>query len=104
MLEQSVLDNIIRRVAEAAEPQKIILFGSAARGDAAPHSDIDLLIVKEGGDSYELTSRIYSSLYGAGAAVDAIVVSPEDVERYGDRRSLIIAPALLEGKVVYESP
>lgn len=103
MLKQDVLDNIIRRVAEAAEPQKIILFGSAARGDAAPHSDIDLLIVKEGGDSYELTSRIYNSLYGAGAAVDAIVVSPEDVERYGESRYLVIGPALLEGKVVYES-
>jgi predicted nucleotidyltransferase len=49
MLEQNVLDNIIRLVAEVAEPQKIILFGSVARGDAEPDSDVDLLIVKEGG-------------------------------------------------------
>ena len=103
MLEQNVLDNIIRLVAEVAEPQKIILFGSVARGDAGPGSDIDLLIVKDGGDSHDLTSRIYSTLYGTGAAVDAIVVSPEDVERYRDSHSLVIKPALLEGKVVYES-
>ena len=38
-----------------------------------------------------------------GAAVDAIVVSPEDVERYRDNHYLVIGPALLEGKVVYES-
>ena len=68
MLEQNALDNIIRLVAEAAEPQKIILFGSAARGDAEPDSDVDLLIVKEGGDSYELTSRIYSKLYATGGS------------------------------------
>ena len=49
-------------------------------------------------------SRIYRRLHGVGAAVDAIVVSPEDVERYRDSHALVIKPALRDGKVVYESP
>ena len=47
MLEQAILDDIIRRIVEVAQPEKIILFGSAARGDMNRHSDVDLLIIKE---------------------------------------------------------
>ena len=103
MLDQQILDDIIRRIVEVAQPEKIILFGSAARGDMNRHSDVDLLIIKEGGNARRLMAGIYRNLRGAGAAVDAIVVSPSDVERYKDSHALIIKPALKEGKVVYES-
>ena len=46
MMNQTILDNIIRRIVEVAHPEKIILFGSAARGEMNRHSDVDLLIVK----------------------------------------------------------
>lgn len=100
-LEQSTLDEIIRRVVEVADPERIILFGSAARGEMGPHSDVDLLIVKDGADALDLMFRIYRRLYGVGVAVDAIVVSPEDVARYKECHALVIRPALLEGRVVY---
>lgn len=45
-LDQNTLDDIIQRVVEVAQPQRIILFGSAARGAMTRHSDVDLLIVK----------------------------------------------------------
>ncbi len=48
MIEQKTLAEIVRRVVEIAQPEKIILFGSAARGDMGPNSDVDLLISKEG--------------------------------------------------------
>lgn len=102
MLEQAILDDIIRRIVEVAQPEKIILFGSAARGDMGPNSDVDLLIIKEGADALELMGDIYMNLDGVGAAVDAIVVTPNDVERYKDSHALVIKPALQEGKVVYE--
>ena len=54
MLDQQTLDDIIRRIVEVAQPEKIILFGSAARGDMNRHSDVDLLIIKEGADPLEL--------------------------------------------------
>ena len=103
MLDRQTLDDIIRRVVETAQPEKIILFGSAARGEMGPNSDVDLLIIKEGADALNLMSRIYRRLHGVGAAVDAIVVSPEDVERFKDSHALIIKPALREGRVVYEA-
>ena len=103
MLNRQTLDDIIRRVVETARPEKIILFGSAARGEMGPNSDIDLLIIKEGADALNLMARIYRKLHGVGAAVDAIVVSPHDVERFKDSHALIIKPALREGRVVYEA-
>ena len=102
MLEQAILDDIIRRIVDVAQPEKIILFGSAARGDMGSNSDVDLLVVKEGADALELMGDIYMNLDGVGAAVDAIVVTPDDVERYKDTHALVIKPALREGKVVYE--
>ena len=103
MLEQKTLDDIIRRIVEVAQPEKIILFGAAARGDMNRHSDVDLLIIKEGAHRRNLAGRIYENLYGVGAAVDVVVVTPADVEHYKDSHMLIIKPALREGKVVYEA-
>ena len=102
MLDQSILDDIIQRIVEVAQPEKIILFGSAARGDMNRHSDVDLLIIKEGADALELMGEIYMNLDGVGAAVDVVVVTPDDVERYKDSHAVIIKPALQEGRVVYE--
>jgi predicted nucleotidyltransferase len=100
-VDQKTLDDIIRRIVEVAHPEKIILFGSAARGEMGPNSDVDLLIIKAGADALDLMAQIYRNLHGVGAAVDAIVVTPEDVERFKDSHALIIKPALREGKVVY---
>ncbi|MDE0183927.1 MAG: nucleotidyltransferase domain-containing protein [Candidatus Poribacteria bacterium] len=54
-LDQRTLDEIIRRVVEVAQPERIILFGSAVRSTMTPNSDVDLLIVKEGGDAKNLS-------------------------------------------------
>ena len=102
-IDKSTLDEIIRRVVEVARPEKIILFGSAARGEMNRHSDVDLLIIKDGADAIELMGEIYMNLDGVGAAVDSVVVTPTDVEHYKDSHSVIIKPALQEGRVVYES-
>ena len=103
MLDRETLDDIIRRIVEVAEPEKIILFGSAAQGDMGLNSDVDLLVIKEGADALKLMARIYRTLHGVGAAVDAIVVSPGDVERFKESHALVIKPALRDGTVVYES-
>ncbi|MFQ5615692.1 MAG: nucleotide sugar dehydrogenase [Anaerolineales bacterium] len=95
------LDDIVQRVVEVAQPEKIILFGSVARGKMRPDSDIDLLVVKSGVHRRRLAQAIYMSLLGAERAVDVVVVTPEDIERYKDSFSLVIEPALREGKVIY---
>jgi uncharacterized protein len=95
------LRKIVGRVVEIAEPERIILFGSAARGEMGPNSDIDLLVVKANVHRRQLARQIYRHLVGVGRAVDVIVVTPEDIERYRDSPALIIAPALCEGQVIY---
>ena len=102
-LDPRVLDDVIRRIVAVAQPERIVLFGSAARGEMGRHSDVDLLVVKRGAHRRNLAGRIYRDLYGVGAAVDVVVVTPEDVERYGNSHALVIKPALDEGRVVYES-
>ena len=103
MIDQTTLDNIISRIVEVADPERIILFGSAARGHMNRHSDVDLLIVKACVHRRILARQIRRKLYGIRMAVDVIVVTPEDVERYKDSHALIIKPALQEGIVIYEA-
>jgi predicted nucleotidyltransferase len=101
-VDQRKLSEIIRRIVKVAAPGKIILFGSAARGEMGPNSDVDLLVIKRGRfHRGRLTEKIYMKLFGVGQAVDVIVVTAADVKRYGDCFALVIYPALREGKVVY---
>lgn len=103
-MSREYLDEIIRRIVEVARPERIILFGSAVRGNISPSSDLDVLVVKSGEfHRGKLTEDIYMNLLGVGQAVDVVVVTPEDVERYGNEHALIIAPALEEGEVVYSA-
>ena len=102
-IDQWTLNDIITRIVEVADPYRIILFGSAARGEMGSHSDVDLLVVADCDSKRRLTNRIYRRLYGVGSAVDAVVVSPRDIERYGDSHALVIKAALTDGRVVYES-
>jgi len=97
-----VLDELVRRIVDASDPEKIILFGSGATGTAGPHSDLDVLVVK-GGSFHRgrVAEQIYMNLIGLGQAVDVIVVTPEDVERYGSSRALVIGSALRVGRVLY---
>jgi uncharacterized protein len=97
----NALDEIVRRVVEVAEPERIILFGSVARGESRPDSDIDLLVVKAGAHRRKLSQAIYRQLLGIGRSVDIVVVTPEDIERYRDAVGLVIRPALEEGRTIY---
>jgi len=99
---RDILDEVIRRIVQVADPEKIILFGSAARGESGPNSDLDLLVVKSGPTHRgRLAEDIYMNLIGVGEAVDVVVVTPEDVDRYKGCHALVIKPALREGKVIY---
>ena len=102
--DPAILDEIIRRVVEVAHPDRIILFGSAARGDMGPDSDVDLLVIKSGVPHRgRLAGDIHMNLFGIRLPVDVLVVTPEDVERDRHAVGSIIGPALREGRVVYRA-
>lgn len=101
--DPAILEDVIQRVVEAAAPEKIVLFGSAARGTMGPDSDLDLLVIKKGKFNRDrVMTAIYRNLNGA-IGVDAIVATPEEVERYRNSYCLVICSAMREGRVVYEA-
>ncbi|MCX6690008.1 MAG: nucleotidyltransferase domain-containing protein [Methanoregula sp.] len=97
------MDEIIRRIVEVARPKQVILFGSAARSTASPHSDLDFLVVKAGRyNSRKVAGAIYLRMRGIAQAIDLVVVTPEQVEEYRNSPFSVVYPAMREGKVVYE--
>jgi predicted nucleotidyltransferase len=101
-LHPGILADVVKRVVAAAKPDKIILFGSAARGTMGPDSDLDLLVIKDGKYNRDrITMQIYRQLGGIDIAVDVVVATPEEIERYRETHCLIICPALREGKEIY---
>ncbi len=102
--EQGVLDEVVKRTVKAVQPLRIILFGSAARGTMGQDSDLDLLVVVPDGVHRRQTAQaVYKSLRGIGFAKDVVVVTESDVREYGDNPSLIIYPALRQGKELYHA-
>lgn len=100
--DPAVLEEIVRRIVEVAQPQRIILFGSAARGELGPDSDLDLLVIKaDVPHRRRLAQQIHGSLFGITVPVDIIVLTPEDLEAFGEEPGSVVAPALREGTVVY---
>jgi predicted nucleotidyltransferase len=90
-------------LAEKLSPRRIILFGSYARGNARPDSDVDFLIIMDNGTHRRNTATLAYRVLGAqGIAKDIVVVTEEDVEKFGSLPGTIIEPALSEGKIVYE--
>lgn len=96
-----VLAEVVRRIVSIAQPEQIIFFGSAARGETHADSDLDLLVIKSGAHRRDLAGKIYRHLIGVGRPVDVLVARPEDVERFGHSPALVLEPALREGIVIY---
>ncbi len=102
--DQRLLDELVKRTVEAVHPLRIILFGSAARDAMGPDSDLDLLVVVPDGVHRRRTAQtIYRSLTGLGFAKDVVVVTESDIREYGDNPSLVIYPALNQGKELYHA-
>ena len=102
MVDQDTMKEIVRRIVEVAKPERIILFGSGARGESKEESDIDLLVVKKSvPHRRQLAQDIYVRLIGIPVPVDVIVVRPEDVEELKEPIGTIIAAALREGIEIY---
>lgn len=101
-MKNGPLAEVIRCIVATVRPVRIVLFGSAARGALHPHSDLDLLIVMPNGTHRRRTAqRIYQAIAPLGVAADVVVVTESDVHDYADDFSLVLYPALREGKELY---
>jgi uncharacterized protein len=102
-VDEAILDRIVDHIVEAVQPERIIMFGSAARGELGRDSDIDLLVIKRHVHRGRTTDLIYRRMRGVGFPVDIIVAHPEDIEQYRDSPALIFRNALRDGRVIYDS-
>ena len=103
-IDSGIVAELIERIREVCAPTRVILFGSAARGDMRGDSDLDVLVVvRAGEDRRTITRAIYRNLIGFGTPADIVVATEDDLARYGDNFSLVYYPALREGKEIYAS-
>ena len=97
------LPEAIERIARQFDPLRIILFGSWARGDARPDSDLDLLVVLPKVENKRRAAvEILRALNGLPLSKDVVVTTPEEIAARGHIVGDVLRPALREGKVVYE--
>ena len=100
---RQAIDAMVERIVTRFSPEKIILFGSHARGGAGPDSDVDLLVVMEVEGSLRRTAiEIDRALVDREVPLDLVVVTPETFERDRDQIGTIVRPAAREGTVLYE--
>ena len=103
MATRPEVNEMVRRIVAGFAPERIILFGSHARGTAGADSDVDLLVVTRS----DLTGReqvveIRKALADLPIAKDIVVVSSQYFERYRDVVGTVVWPAVREGEILYE--
>ena len=101
-VDDKTLQMIVDRIVEEIKPQKIILFGSLARGEANAWSDVDLMIIQETDlprhRRYANVSRLF---WGLGIPMDILVYTPEEFEQFQDVPGSLSYTIAHEGEVVY---
>ena len=104
MISDEALNEVKQRLVNGFHPDRIILFGSHARGTADERSDVDILVVSPiTGSRRKLVLAMDRALWGLRLARDIIVLTPEEFERDRQIPGTIARPASLEGQVLYEN-
>ena len=99
-----LLDDMVQRIVTAAAPRRIILFGSAARGQMHEDSDLDFLVVMpDGCDCLEVAQRVYRQMRGVNHPKDILVVQESDIAKHRGNPNLVISTALAQGRELYHA-
>ena len=99
---EGLIKQVVDRIVERFDPERIILLGSAARGEAGPDSDIDLLVVMRiDGSRREKAVEIGVAVNDVPVPKDIIVTTPEDFEWRKNVPGTIERPAAREGRLLY---
>ena len=105
-MSETLLQELVATIVREVNPDAVILFGSQARGEARPDSDVDILIVDPEPftprhSRRQATARLYLALRKLGVAKDLLLYSRAEFERFRDSTHHIIGRAHREGRVLY---
>jgi predicted nucleotidyltransferase len=96
------LAELVRQIVEAVHPLRVILFGSAARGETRAQSDVDVLVVMPDGTHRRHTAQhLYRTIQDITLPFDLVVATPSDLEKHRHNPGLIYQTILAEGKTLY---
>jgi predicted nucleotidyltransferase len=99
----SIVSEMTRRIRSVGDPEKIILFGSQARGTAHADSDFDILIIQDSDQPrYRRAAALYRILADLPVEVELVVYTPDEVNQWSRVPEAFITTAVREGKVIYE--
>ncbi|MBI3583717.1 MAG: nucleotidyltransferase domain-containing protein [Nitrospinae bacterium] len=102
MVAKEQIDEIVKRIVENYQPEKIILFGSYAYGTPSEESDLDLLIIKDSSlPRYKRGREVRKYLRGLKLAIDLVVYTKEEIQKWSDVRTAFITTVVERGKVLY---
>ncbi|MFW6156571.1 MAG: nucleotidyltransferase domain-containing protein [Armatimonadota bacterium] len=97
------VQEIIQKIVEGYDPEKIIVFGSYARGDWTDSSDLDVLVVKETEERpFERIGSVSGACWPRKLAMDIVVKTPEEIEKELSERELFTREIMREGVVVHD--
>jgi len=105
MISEKTIEEAVKRIAAKFHPQRIILFGSYARGTADEHSDVDFLVITPLADRnnrLDLMVEMDSVLEGLGLARDIVIFSPKEYETDKSIPGTVARYASKDGKLIYE--
>lgn len=99
VIDKEMMDEIVERIVKLIHPEKIILFGSRARGDARSDSDIDLLVVADSTQPrYQRAAPLYGVLSDILIAMDILVYKPEEVQEWSEVPQAFVTTAIRGGR------
>ncbi|MHB1275910.1 MAG: nucleotidyltransferase domain-containing protein [Candidatus Humimicrobiaceae bacterium] len=102
-LGNNIIKEVTNKIKQAVNPEKIILFGSYAKGKQKKNSDLDILIIMNSDlPRYKRSVPIYKALAGIFIPKDIIVYTPDEVKEWSDVPQAFITTAIAEGKILYE--